>query len=39
LIDAGVHEFNLYLMTEEKERILDAYGKQIIPKFAGAVAR
>ena len=39
LIDAGVHEFNIYLMTEEKERTLDAYGKQIIPRFAGAVER
>ena len=33
LMDAGVHEFNLYLMTDEKERTLDTYGRAILPQF------
>lgn len=33
LIDAGVHEFNIYLMTDEKERTLDTYGREILPQF------
>jgi probable F420-dependent oxidoreductase len=31
---AGVAQFNLYLMTEGQEAVLDAYGSQIIPAFA-----
>jgi probable F420-dependent oxidoreductase len=33
LSDAGVHEFNIYLMTDEKERTLQTYGREIIPQF------
>ncbi len=39
LIDAGVNEFNIYLMTDEKERTLETYGKEIIPHFTPAAAR
>jgi len=35
LAAAGVNEFNIYLMTDEKERTLTTYGKRIIPQFAG----
>jgi alkanesulfonate monooxygenase SsuD/methylene tetrahydromethanopterin reductase-like flavin-dependent oxidoreductase (luciferase family) len=31
LAAVGVNEFNIYLMTDEKERTLGVYGKQIIP--------
>jgi probable F420-dependent oxidoreductase len=34
LRDVGVTEFNIYLMTDEKERTLETYGKEIIPHFA-----
>lgn len=33
LSDAGVHEFNIYLMTDEKERTLQTYGAEIIPRL------
>lgn len=36
LADIGVNEFNIYLMTEDKERMLEIYGKEIIPAFARA---
>ncbi len=36
LADAGVNEFNIYLMTDERERTLETYGKQLIPRFTGA---
>ena len=39
LADAGVNEFNIYLMTEEKERTLEVYGREIVPQFAAAAAR
>jgi probable F420-dependent oxidoreductase len=29
----GVDQFNLYLMTEGQEDVLDAYGRHIIPRF------
>lgn len=32
----GVNEFNIYLMTGDKERMLEVYGKEIIPAFARA---
>jgi probable F420-dependent oxidoreductase len=32
---AGVDQFNLYLMTEGQEEILRAYGRDVIPQFAG----
>ena len=38
LVEAGVNEFNIYLMTDEKERTLDTYGREVIPHFAAAAA-
>jgi probable F420-dependent oxidoreductase len=29
----GVHEFNIYLMVENPERIIETYGREIIPAF------
>jgi alkanesulfonate monooxygenase SsuD/methylene tetrahydromethanopterin reductase-like flavin-dependent oxidoreductase (luciferase family) len=34
LADAGVDQFNLYLMNGDEEEQLTAYGSQIIPAFA-----
>jgi probable F420-dependent oxidoreductase len=34
LRDVGVNEFNIYLMTDEKERTLEVYGREIVPQFA-----
>jgi len=34
----GVDQFNIYLMTEGQEQTLEAYGREIIPQFARAVA-
>ncbi len=34
LRDAGVNQFNIYLMTDERERTLAEYGKDIIPQFS-----
>jgi probable F420-dependent oxidoreductase len=34
----GVSEFNIYLMTEGQEQTLEAYGSDIIPRFAGVAA-
>jgi probable F420-dependent oxidoreductase len=34
----GVDQFNIYLMTHGQEETLEAYGKDIIPKFAGVAA-
>ena len=31
----GVDQFNIYLMTEGQEATLEAYGRDIIPRFAG----
>ena len=31
----GVDQFNIYLMTEGQEETLEAYGREIIPRFAG----
>ena len=31
----GVNEFNIYLMTEDREQTLEAFGTQIIPQFRG----
>jgi len=33
LEDAGVDQFNVYLMTNAQEETLEAYGSQIIPQF------
>jgi alkanesulfonate monooxygenase SsuD/methylene tetrahydromethanopterin reductase-like flavin-dependent oxidoreductase (luciferase family) len=34
----GVDQFNIYLMTHGQEETLEAYGKDIIPKFAAVAA-
>lgn len=34
----GVDQFNIYLMTQGQEEILQAYGSQIIPAFRGVTA-
>ena len=33
LVDAGVNQFNLYLMVEKPETIIETYGREIIPYF------
>ena len=35
---AGVDQWNIYLMTHNQERTLDAYGSQIIPQLTAAPA-
>lgn len=39
LFDIGVTQFNIYLMCGDEERIVEVYGREIIPEFAGARAR
>jgi probable F420-dependent oxidoreductase len=34
LIDAGVHQFNLYLMVDKPENVIKQYGEAIIPTFS-----
>ena len=34
----GVDQFDVYLMTEGQEQVLETYGKEIIPRFAGVAA-
>jgi probable F420-dependent oxidoreductase len=34
----GVDQFNIYLMTEGQEEILDAYGTKVIPEFTSVAA-
>jgi len=34
----GVDQFNIYLMTNGQEEVLEAYGREIIPQFAGVAA-
>jgi probable F420-dependent oxidoreductase len=36
LAGLGVHEFNIYLMVESPERIIETYGREIIPTFSGS---
>ena len=38
LAEAGMSQFNLYLMSGDEERQLEAYGKEIIPKLRGVAA-
>src|SRR5919106_1668495 len=38
LESVGVDQFNIYLMTEGQEETLEAYGKEILPRFAGVAA-
>ncbi len=39
LEEAGVDQWNIYLMTSGQEQTLETYGKEIIPQFAAAAAR
>jgi len=39
LADAGVDQFNLYLMNGEEEEMLDVYGQVVIPALRGVDAR
>jgi probable F420-dependent oxidoreductase len=34
----GVDQFNVYLMTNEQEQTLEAYGRDVIPQFAGVAS-
>jgi alkanesulfonate monooxygenase SsuD/methylene tetrahydromethanopterin reductase-like flavin-dependent oxidoreductase (luciferase family) len=34
LAEAGVQQFNLYLMNGDEEKILEIYGREIIPSLA-----
>jgi alkanesulfonate monooxygenase SsuD/methylene tetrahydromethanopterin reductase-like flavin-dependent oxidoreductase (luciferase family) len=38
LESVGVDQFNIYLMTEGQEETLEAYGKEILPRFTGVAA-
>jgi probable F420-dependent oxidoreductase len=38
LADAGMTQFNLYLMSGDEERQLEAYGRDVIPKLRGSVS-
>jgi probable F420-dependent oxidoreductase len=38
LESVGVDQFNIYLMTEGQEGTLEAYGRDIVPQFAGTRA-
>jgi probable F420-dependent oxidoreductase len=38
LADAGVDQFNIYLMNGDEEEVLDIYGQQIIPAMKGTLA-
>jgi probable F420-dependent oxidoreductase len=38
LADAGVDQFNIYLMNGDEEETLDVYGRQIVPALSGAAA-
>ena len=38
LESVGVSQFNIYLMTNGQEEVLEAYGREIIPQFSGVAA-
>ena len=38
LADAGVDQFNIYLMNGDEEQTLEIYGRDIIPQLAGVAA-
>ena len=38
LADAGVDQFNIYLMNGDEEQTLEIYGREIIPAMKGSVA-
>jgi probable F420-dependent oxidoreductase len=37
LADAGVDQFNLYLMNGDEESVIEVYGREVIPAVSGAV--
>jgi len=39
LADAGVDQFNIYLMNGEEEQTLEIYGRDIVPHMTAAAAR
>jgi probable F420-dependent oxidoreductase len=39
LADAGVDQFNIYLMNGDEEQTLDVYGREIIPQLENVAAR
>jgi probable F420-dependent oxidoreductase len=38
LADAGVDQFNIYLMNGDEEETLEAYGREIVPQLRGVAA-
>jgi len=38
LAEAGVDQFNIYLMNGDEEAVLETYGREIIPVMAGVRA-
>ena len=34
----GVDQFNIYLMAQDQEETLEAYGRDILPEFSGVAA-
>jgi alkanesulfonate monooxygenase SsuD/methylene tetrahydromethanopterin reductase-like flavin-dependent oxidoreductase (luciferase family) len=38
LADAGVDQFNIYLMNGDEESVLETYGREIIPALGGVPA-
>lgn len=38
LADAGVDQFNIYLMNGDEEQMLEIYGREIIPSMRGVIA-
>jgi hypothetical protein len=38
LADAGVDQFNLYLMNGDEEEQLDLYGREIVPLLRGVAS-
>ena len=39
LADAGVDQFNVYLMNGDEREQLEKIGREVIPAMAGAVSR
>jgi alkanesulfonate monooxygenase SsuD/methylene tetrahydromethanopterin reductase-like flavin-dependent oxidoreductase (luciferase family) len=38
LAEAGVDQFNIYLMNGDEEEVLEVYGREIIPAIQGSPA-
>src|SRR5262249_2016888 len=39
LAELGVHQFNIYLMSDDEEATLAVYGRGIVPTFRAATVR